>query len=235
MLVTCVCPTADRPTFTAEAIGHFVRQSYPACNLRLLVFDTSLTCFVSPLTPAETDGATGPDGLCRIVRRWEPRHPDDTIGAIRNRANSLALTLWPNTDLLAHWDSDDYYSPDRISTQVSQIAESGKSVVGFARAKFTDGVTWWRYEGTIAYALGASLVYRPGYWVSHPFPSKQIGEDSDWTRTSWNENQLLRTDACFDPLPRYTPADMLVVRCHAGNTSPKVPASNWHLLQESQD
>jgi hypothetical protein len=234
--VACICPTADRPEFTAEAIGHFLRQSYPSQYRRLLVYDTgaeplwplwpltSLTQLAHKLLDADSSAVN------LIHYQHEPRRPGDTVGAIRNRANALALTLWPGTSLLAHTDSDDWYGPERLSHQISLLISSGKQVVGFSTAKFTDGTNWWRYLGTPAYALGASLVYRVSWWRTHPFPSLQIGEDNIWCRDAWNSHQLLRTDGGSDLEPRYTGQDMLVVRCHAGNTDRKIPRKDWQPL-----
>lgn len=237
MLISCICPTADRPEFTADAIGYFRLQSHPAAQRRLLVFDTSLN---PPMAaPTESDGP-GPishatrmtylDAERRICHWWEPRLPGDTIGAIRNRANARALRLWPDTDLLAHMDSDDYYGPTRLAHQAELLAASGKRVAGFGPAKFTDGTRWWMYAGSPAFALGASLVYFPDYWRRHMFPDLQISEDTFWTGEACRAGQLLRSDATSNFVPDYTPEDLLVVRCHAGNTSPKVPQQNWQKL-----
>ena len=226
-LVACICPTADRPQFTAEVIGHFLCQDYPVSQCRLLVFDTSAApCRPYPL---RDDPGHLPDDR---VHYWhETRRPADNVGILRNRANALALELWPETRLFAHMDSDDYYGPARLSRQLDLLTASGKAVAGFATAKFTDGENWWKYLGTPTYALGASLLYQVDWWRTHPFPSLQIGEDNVWTREAWNAGQLLRTDACADLLPRRTEGDLLIVRCHAGNTDKKVPRNDWMALR----
>lgn len=249
MIVTCICITADRPAFTAEAISHFHAQTYPAESRRLLVFDTSaavpsqlLTRVTEESINAGLAGESGPSlwasldvgasapGRAHAQHHYQPRLPGDTIGALRNRAIALALTLWPDTSLLAHMDSDDYYGPERLTAQIDQLIASGKSVAGFSTAKFTDGVTWWKYKGTPTYALGASLLYKAEYWRSNQFPALQVGEDNIWTRNAWNSGQLHRAEGCGDLLASYTDRDLLVVRCHAGNTDRKIPRNDWQVL-----
>ncbi len=104
------------------------------------------------------------------------------IGAKRNFGCEHA-----EGEIIAHWDDDDYSAPGRLADQVERLRESGKAVTGFHSMRFTDGVHWWKYEGTRNYALGtryvtggtggAHIAFRSFRWVrttsSSPRPTPQ--------------------------------------------------------------
>ncbi len=65
-----------------------------------------------------------------------------TIGAKRSLAAERATG-----EYLAHWDDDDWYAPDRLSTQVEVLRTSGCSVVGSTTLLYWDAAASrvWRY------------------------------------------------------------------------------------------
>jgi len=120
-----------------------------------------------------------------------------SIGALRNWALQLvsrAITSYAQdelgnsfkSDIICHFDSDDYSAPTRISDQVKLLQESGKQAVGFREMLFWRSAeaphaigeepdTWnggqaWLYRNTDPrYILGTSLCYWRKAWESKPF------------------------------------------------------------------
>jgi glycosyltransferase involved in cell wall biosynthesis len=66
-----------------------------------------------------------------------------TIGAKRNIGVEAATG-----EVVAHFDDDDWSAPGRLEEQVRRLVSSGASVSGFRSMKFTDGLRWWKYEGS---------------------------------------------------------------------------------------
>ncbi len=110
-LITCICPTANRRSFVAEAIKLFLAQDYPQDRCHLLIVE---------------DGSDNCADLVREANRSAERvfhahlgYTKRSIGAKRNAACSAAAG-----DLIAHWDDDDWHSPTRLSTQVTALIEA---------------------------------------------------------------------------------------------------------------
>jgi O-antigen biosynthesis protein len=199
--VTCLCLTRNRPEWLLKAIASFQKQTYRHSELMIL--------------------ADGQD-VRRLVPEHDPRirliHLDGwpEIGGKRNYGCERAAG-----DVIAHFDDDDYSAPGRLADQVQRLLESGKAVTGFHSMRFTDGVRWWKYEGTRNYALGTSLCYRRAWWQAHRFPAIQIGEDNAMVAAAWNADQLSTSDA----------GDLMYASIHAGNTSPRrMLGDNWKSL-----
>jgi glycosyltransferase involved in cell wall biosynthesis len=91
--------------------------------------------------------------LCRFVITGEPlegvvlrpsayirlseRRP---LGAKRNLACEIA-----RGEIIAHWDDDDWYAPDRLSRQAALLTDSGASLCGLDTVLFYDlrsGEAW---------------------------------------------------------------------------------------------
>ena len=134
------------------------------------------------------------------------------VGAKRNYGCERAAG-----EIIAHWDDDDYSAPARLADQVQRLLESGKAVTGFHSMRFTDGVRWWKYEGTRNYALGTSLCYRRDWWSAHRFPVVQVGEDNQFVATAHSAGELVTADA----------GDLMYATNHSGNTSPRKLGDNW--------
>lgn len=201
-LVSCIMPTANRREFVPAAIALFLAQDYP--NRELLVIDDGDDC-VADLMPA--------DPRVRYLR-LEGRH---SIGTKRNLACEQA-----RGELIAHWDDDDWYAPQRLSVQVQALQGSQAVLCGLDQVLFHEPASGkaWEYvypKSERPWACGATLCYRRGFWQTHRFADIDIGEDN---RFVWQvpPPQLLRL------------ADMsiFVGRVHAANTSRKLTAdARW--------
>ena len=137
-----------------------------------------------------------------------------SIGEKRNFGAAQA------TEVICHWDDDDWSAPERLERQIASLTTSGKQVAGFHSMKFTDGEKWWQYEGSANYSLGTSLCYYRTWWERFPFPSKNIGEDNDFVQTAAVAGMLHSENA----------GDLMHATIHPGNTSPRRVGSNWKAL-----
>ena len=96
-LVSCIMPTRNRRRFAVQAIWYFLRQDYPEREL-IVVDDGEET--IEHVIPQDE----------RIHYTRATRLP---LGEKRNLACQEAAG-----ELIAHWDDDDWSSPDRLRRQV---------------------------------------------------------------------------------------------------------------------
>lgn len=181
-----------RADMCARALRCFEAQTYPSADL--LIYDTS----------EQSLAFNPPRGA-----RWTvaiPKTHGETIGALRNEANELAVSA----DIIMHWDSDDWSHPRRIEEQVALLQASGKECVGYRDMLFwetypgcptcakTLGVhrdpsdcpharAWLYTNANPKYCLGTSLCYWRRVWQRHPFADLPkgptgAGEDTQWLR-----------------------------------------------------
>jgi O-antigen biosynthesis protein len=121
---------------------------------------------------------------------------------------------------IAHWDDDDHSAPGRLADQLQRLDESGKAVTGYHSMRFTDGERWWRYGGTVNYALGTSLCYRRDWWRARRFRSLQVGEDNQFVSEADALGELVTADA----------GELMYATVHPGNTSPRKMGSAFVKL-----
>ena len=141
-----------------------------------------------------------------------------TVGEKRNFGAGLS-----RGEVIIHWDDDDYSAPGRLADQLDRLVQSGKAVTGYSSMYFTDGARWWIYEGIGNFAVGTSLCYRKDWWQDHPFPEKQVGEDTDFVSAAKRYDQLVSAPA----------GDLMVASVHASNTSPRqLTGVQWKLLPD---
>ena len=190
--ICAVMLTKDRPELARRAVECFRRQTYPAKSM--LVYETG---FPTKLRPGVGGGN---------VFHWSGGRPEDnkrTIGELRNVANGYSAKTpnFPASDILMHWDDDDWSHPNRIAEQVELLQSPGVDVVGYNEMLFSrrmvsrvmcdsfggegpDGrIEVDRYEAWLysnpnpGYALGTSLCYWRKTWERKPFAATSKGED----------------------------------------------------------
>ncbi len=171
-LVSCVMPTADRIDFALQAVRYFERQDYP--RRELVVVDDGERA-LADLLPAST----------RIrYRRLAARV---SIGAKRNLACELA-----GGEIIAQWDDDDYYAPDRLSKQVAPILAGEAEVTGL-EAIFFDLERWtfWHLGRELHRSMfvgdvhGGTLVFHRRIWgKAARYPHTSLAEDADFLRAA---------------------------------------------------
>lgn len=167
-LISCIMPTANREKFIPQAIAYFLDQDYP--NAELIIID---------------DGAQSVESLIPIHPkiRYFYTEPLGTIGVKRNIACEKA-----NGQIIMHWDDDDYYAPDWISTIVAALLSSGADIAGMNRVLFYSPITdaTFMYEDTEEdkpWLCGATMTFHKSFWEKHKFADLQVGEDYDFV---WN-------------------------------------------------
>jgi glycosyltransferase involved in cell wall biosynthesis/GT2 family glycosyltransferase len=201
-LVSCVMPTFDRRSFVPQAIRYFLRQDYPAKEL--IVVDDG---------PEPVADLLPPDPRV-VYHRLERR---TVLGAKRNLACDLA-----RGSFIAHWDDDDWASPQRLSVQLDALTEGDADVCGVASLLCYDPASSsaWRFtwpDGRRPWAAGNSLCFAKDLWARSPFPEVAIGEDTRFV---------------FSPAVRRVAdvraSDCVVGIIHRRNTAPKsVRGAHW--------
>lgn len=116
-----------------------------------------------------------------------------------------------NGEIIATWDDDDWYSPERLTDQVSRLILSGKSLSGYHTILFFDGKHTSQYRGAKDYATGSSQVYKKSFWAAHKFESVNVGYDTTFSGQAKRLNQIVCADG----------SAMLVARIHGANVSGK--------------
>lgn len=215
-LITCVMPTRGRPRFVAQAIAYFRRQDYP--NRELVIVH-------------EDDGdlpeiASAPD--IRLVRGARA----GSIGAKRQAGTEAALG-----EIVAHWDDDDWYAPERLSRQAGPILHGVADITGLndvvfmlvaARQFWT--VTPELFERMfVGNVSGSTLMYRRDIWRrSGPYQAISLREDCDFMV------KAMRDGAELCPLP----GRGLVIYVRHGNNTWKfaegrfLVEGDWSLAPE---
>ena len=157
-LISCVMPTRDRRRFAGQAIRYFLRQDYAAREL--IVLDDGHDA-IEDLLPR------GDDRL-RYVR-LDGYH---SIAAKRNLGCRLA-----RGSLIAHWDDDDWYAPDRLSRQVAELIAHDAQVCGAGELLhygLAQGAAWLLApENDGPWLAPGTLVYDRRLWQRRPFDESQ--------------------------------------------------------------
>lgn len=165
LFVSCVMPTRNRRTFVPFAIQYFLRQTY--AHRELIIVDDGSDP-IADLVPN--------DERIRYVRTAK----DTTVGLKRNQACELA-----RGDLIAHWDDDDWYAPNRLELQVRALVASGASLIGVNSLLYFDTRTQRAYEySQIGHTQPwlSLLLYRKSLWRAHPHPANRVGSDTVFQR-----------------------------------------------------
>ena len=178
--VCAVMLVNGRPEMVARAVRAFEAQTYAA--LRMLIYASG------------EEAVEWPVGHPKVLLWAKPEDHHRTIGDLRNRANLSAVAMSEDselgpTNIIVHWDSDDWSHPNRIAEQVALLQASGAECVGYREMLFWEtGVTncaglprAWLYSNPLPRnILGTSLCYWRKTWEAHPFPDTSKGEDTKW-------------------------------------------------------
>lgn len=234
--VTAILLTADRQAFTDRAVKCFLAQTYE--NKRLLILDSG-----NGFYPAGHDGNNfGGKSPMQYIR--DARCIGQSVGRLRNWANAEASKM--HTEVLMHWDSDDWSAPTRMEEQVRFLIDSKADMVGYNEMLFWDTLKCsilvdpskrgpngegclgtvesigeaWRYRSTHPHdILGTSLCYWREVWERRLFADTSQGEDERFVR---GLNCAAQSSIAYDNLmPGLIPEPrpLMVATIHGGNTS----------------
>jgi glycosyltransferase involved in cell wall biosynthesis len=177
------------------AIKFFLRQDY--ANKELIIID---------------DGSDPVADLIPVDRRvkYIYRKEKSSLGAKRNAAIEQS-----NSEIILHWDDDDWHARHRIQYQVRQLLEHKADICGIHKVIYFDlrSKRPYLYEYPLRkrmWLAGGSLCYRKSFWAKNKFEDINVGED---TRFVWKHplsNALLLSDFKF-----------YVAMVHPRNTSKK--------------
>jgi len=165
-LVSCIMPTYERRRYVPQALQSFLQQDYP--NRELIIVD---------------DGKDAIGDLAEGLPNVRYYHVARTsIGAKRNLACKYATG-----EIIATWDDDDWYSPDRLRYQVMPIIAGKADLTGLENAfvlELPQG-EFWTTEPSLHQRLfvgnvhGGTLVYRKELWTQGlRYPEINLAEDA---------------------------------------------------------
>ena len=179
-LVTCIMPTCDRRSFIPLALENFRRQDYP--NKELVIVD-------------DGDDAVGDLTLGRPGVRYVRLTMRTSIGGKRNLACRR-----PRGQIIAHWDDDDWYAPDRLRYQVAPIMAGEADLTGLVGDYVLElpGGDFWttlphlHRRMFVGDVHGGTLVYRGALLESGMrYPEINLAEDAALIRQAASRRQRL--------------------------------------------
>jgi O-antigen biosynthesis protein len=190
-LVSCIMPTKNRREFVPKSIEYFLRQTYP--NAQLVIGDDE-----DEISPNELNAGKRPVWAVTLRKGL-------TLGAKRN----AMIALLQENSLIAHWDDDDWYGPERLALQVE--AMRGLEICGLSDPLFYDLQTGrsYQYHARGPYAYSATLMYTREYWERGPFPDVQVASATPFVQRA----------KAIGMMPEQ---GWYVGMAHASNNSPKV-------------
>ncbi|MDQ3686809.1 MAG: glycosyltransferase [Acidobacteriota bacterium] len=166
-LVSCIMPTRDRRSFLPLALQNFLAQDYP--NKELIVVD-------------DGDDAVA-DVVANMPAVYYTRLPASaSIGAKRNLACEMAQGT-----IIAHWDDDDWYAPDRLRYQVRPLVAGEADITGLENAfvlQLPEGEFWGtdaqlHRQMFVGDVHGGTLVYRREILAEGlRYPDVNLAEDA---------------------------------------------------------
>lgn len=182
-------PTRNRRDFALQAIRYFQRQDWPAREL--IVID---------------DGDDGMEALVPAdprVRHVRLRQRE-SIGAKRNRGCRLA-----RGSVIAHWDDDDWYAPNRLSLQSRPLLDGNVDITGLtarrffevARAQFWTCTPQLHRRIFVFDVAAGTLMYHRRVWEElAQYPDRSLAEDAAFLRCAVRRGARLRQvdgEHCF--------------------------------------
>lgn len=183
-LVSCIMPTYNRRPFVSLSLSCFQRQTYP--NKELLVVD---------------DGSDAVGDLLQEYPRVRYIRANRrlTIGAKRNLACERA-----EGELIAHWDDDDWYSPERLAEQIKPLCAQTHDLTGLASTyvlQMPAGQFWsttpeLHRRMFVADIHGGTLLFRKSLWLEGiRYPEVNLAEDAGLLRRAMStRKRILRLD-----------------------------------------
>jgi GT2 family glycosyltransferase len=166
-LISCIMPTRGRPDWVRQSLRYFARQDYP--ERELIVIDDGADDLADILPP---------DPRIRHLYIARPL----SIGAKRNLGCEAARGA-----LIAHWDDDDWYGPDRLSAQAAPLIAETAEVSALADTLFFDLLRWrfWRCSPEVYARMfvqgvhGGTLMYRRTVFGGPlRYPNLSLAEDA---------------------------------------------------------
>lgn len=179
-LVSCIMPTRNRVDYVLQAIRYFQRQDYP--ERELIILDDGSD---------DLSGRLPSDDRIHYVRMPS----EQSIGAKRNRGCGVA-----HGSIIAQWDDDDWYAPNRLSVQVAPLLAGEADLTGLTAGVFFDLLRWefWRCTPDLHRRLfiggvhGGTLVFNRTLWGRLAYyPNISLAEDAIFLRDTTQRHARL--------------------------------------------
>ena len=166
-LISCIMPTFNRRAFIPLTLQHFLVQDYP--NIELVIVD-------------DGDDAIGDlvEGVPHV--RYIRLNQRTSIGAKRNLACREARGA-----IIAQWDDDDWYAPDRLSYQARPILDDQADLTGLENTYLLELPTgrFWTTQHQLHQRMfvgdvhGGTLVFRKALLENGlRYPEVNLAEDA---------------------------------------------------------
>jgi glycosyltransferase involved in cell wall biosynthesis len=177
-------PTRGRREFVLQSVLYFNRQDYP--ERELLILDDGIEDLSRDLS-----------GDPRI--RYFRLSPGRSIGAKRNLGCQMA-----RGSVIASWDDDDWYGPERLSVQMAPLLSGEAEMSALPVRVFFDLKKWefWACSPELHRRLwfgdvaAGTLVYRRRVWERlAKYPDQSLAEDGMFLREAVRRGaKLVRVD-----------------------------------------
>jgi glycosyltransferase involved in cell wall biosynthesis len=179
-MVSCIMPTWNRRPFIPLALQCFEAQTYPFKEL--IVVDD------------------GDDNIGDLVKdvpdvRYLRLPRRATIGQKRNAACELA-----SGEFIAHWDDDDWYSPERLARQVTPLIAGTHEITGLTNDFMVEMPrgAFWRTTPDLHRRMfcgdvhGGTIAYRRDLWSAGiQYPNASLAEDAAFIRSATSRGKRL--------------------------------------------
>ena len=200
-MISCIMPTYNRRRFVPHAIRYFLRQEH--VNKELIIVDDGTDC-IADLVPKHAS--------IKYIRLKNKI----TLGEKLNLACSNA-----SGQIIANWDDDDWYAPDRLLYQLHALTNAQTQVCGINNLLYYDFSQNKAYEYKYpkdqrTWLLGSSLCYYKSHWASHPFEKINVGMDGLFVWATSSSLVSVLDDS-----------RMSVHMIHPQNVSPKNTRGDW--------
>lgn len=163
-LISCLCVTHRKPKMLERVINCFYNQSYP--NKQLIIvyedFDATTHEFIVNQNFENNIQVVMIDSSKRKI----------SLGELRNISICEA-----DGEYVCQWDDDDWFDPDRLTTQMQCIQQSGKPACILSRWIVFDALTKKAYLSNKRLWEG-SILCRKDLMQEKVYPPLHKGEDS---------------------------------------------------------
>jgi glycosyltransferase involved in cell wall biosynthesis len=176
--ISCVMVTANRAAIARRAVSCFLDQSWS--NRELVIVDDGSEDYAPIVSSIPAD---------RLIHQRIGKSSGNTLGKLRNLSLDLA-----RGDLVAQWDDDDWYHPDRLKRQAEALTGGKRACVLAATLMHLDAPEWMDrpYIGSLNPGVPGTILHRAD--ATARYPEERRGEDTVFL-DHWSREQLAVIDA----------------------------------------
>ena len=172
--VSIIMPTNGRPELLEAAMERIARQTYPKNLIKdvIIVDDSKMELRLTTKQVKKLQDVVGKP--TKLV--YKVLDQVASIGEKRNIAVSLA-----RGKVIAHWDDDDFYGPDRLRLQIDPLAQGSADITVLPHTHnvyLADGTVFESKSKVFGWGPHfGTLVYRKSLWNTVKFNDWSLSED----------------------------------------------------------